>query len=176
MEELISDINLSFQINHGHASLPMQTGTVDLIGFVQRLIADVANDPRAAAYPLSMDSEEQRLELLADEKLLYRALQNVLLNAVIHNPEGTNIHVTIRKDGHGFAEITVSDDGQGMDEHMLNHLFHKYYRGAAAGSPMRGLGLGLSIVKSLILAHGGTLTAESEVSKGSSFHIRLPVL
>ncbi|MNC73359.1 Sporulation kinase E [compost metagenome] len=71
--------------------------------------------------------------------------------------------------------ITISDDGTGMDEDTLNNLFQKYYRGAKDGSPKLGTGLGMAIVKSLILAHGGFLTVDSEVSKGTAFHICLPV-
>ncbi|AIQ68213.1 sensor histidine kinase [Paenibacillus graminis] len=175
IEELISDINLSFQMNEDHASLPMQLGTLELIGFLQRLTADVGNDPRAVSHLLSLETETELLELVADEKLLYRALQNVLMNAVLHNPAGTAIHVTVRREGDESVSITISDNGTGMNEDTLKNLFQKYYRGAKDGSPNLGTGLGMAIVKKLILAHGGFLTVESEVSKGTAFHISLPV-
>ncbi|WP_342435464.1 ATP-binding protein [Paenibacillus sp. FSL L8-0436] len=152
-----------------------QFGTLELIGFLQRLIADVGNDPRAVSYLLSLDAEIESLELVADEKVLYRALQNVLMNAVLHNPEGTAIHVTVRREGEESANIMISDNGTGMDEDTLNNLFQKYYRGAKGSSHKLGTGLGMAIVKNLILAHGGFLTVDSEVSKGTTFHIRLPV-
>lgn len=175
MEELISDINLSFQMNEDHASFPMHFGTLELIGFLQRLIADVGNDPRAVSYLLSLEAEIESLELVADEKVLYRALQNMLMNAVLHNPAGTAIHVTVRREGEESANIMISDNGTGMDEDTLNNLFQKYYRGAKGSSHKLGTGLGMAIVKNLILAHGGFLTVDSEVSKGTTFHIRLPV-
>jgi len=175
METLIEDINLSFQMNNDQSTPPIQLRPVNMIEFLQRLIADVANDPRASSYGLSFDTAEQSMELLVDEKLMYRVLQNLLLNAIIHNEAGTSIHVTLKKESQQFAEIKISDDGAGMDQDTLNNLFQKYYRSKTATASKSGTGLGMSIVKSLILAHGGFLTIDSELSRGTVICIQLPI-
>jgi len=175
IEALIEDINLSFQMNNDQSSPPIQLNPVNMLEFLQRLIADVANDPRASSYELSFDTEEPRMELLVDEKLLYRVLQNLLMNAIIHNEAGTSIHVTLKKESDQFAEIKIADDGAGMDQDTLNNLFKKYYRSKSSNASKSGTGLGMSIVKSLILAHGGFLTVDSELTKGTVIYIRLPI-
>lgn len=175
IEELIQDLNLSFQMDNMQSPFPLHCGHLNLVDFMQRLIADVANDPRAFRYDLSFDSEEKGIQLTADEKLLYRALQNLLMNAIKHNPSGTSIHINLRKEGDLLAEITISDNGVGMDQEALDNLFNKYYHRKAAVASRLGTGLGMNIVKSLIHAHGGHLTVESELSKGTTFRITLPM-
>ncbi|WP_223066201.1 sensor histidine kinase [Paenibacillus caui] len=175
IEDLIQDLNLSFQMNNSQSPFPLHLSKLNLFEFMQRLIADVANDPRAFQYDLSFHSEEGDMELHADEKLLYRALQNLLMNAIEHNPAGTSIHVTLNREQDQLAQIAISDNGVGMDQDMLDNLFSKYYRRSTAKTSKYGTGLGMAIVKSLILAHGGHLTVDSELSKGTTFTITLPL-
>ncbi len=173
IEALIQDINLSFKMEDTQAPLIIQQVPVNIVKFMQGLILDVANDPRASTYVLSFYSEETDIIVSIDQKLMYRVLQNLLVNGIEHNPLGTSIQVTVSRENNEYIRIEVSDNGCGIQEEMLNNLFNKYYRGENANR-LFGHGLGLAIVKSIIDAHGGQLTVQSELSKGTTFHIVLP--
>lgn len=175
IEELIQDMNLSFKIDDIQAPLRLKRVNLNIVEFIQSLILDVANDLRASDYELSLFSAEEKIEASIDEKLMYRALQNLLMNGIEHNPPKTSIHVTLTRENSEHVQIEISDNGLGMEPDTLNNLFNKYYRGAAAGAVKSGVGLGMTIVKSIILAHGGQMTVQSELSKGTTFLITLPL-
>lgn len=175
MEELIQDLNLSLQMNNSQTPLPISLHKLNIVEFMREVMADTANDPRAMPYELSFHSEEDCIEINADDKLLYRAMQNLIMNAIVHNPAGTSIDIALTRENHRWVRISISDNGIGMDQDTLDQLFTKYYHGPTSGSSRFGTGLGMAIVKSLILAHGGHLTVESELSNGTTFHIMLPL-
>jgi signal transduction histidine kinase len=101
---------------------------------------------------------------------------NLLTNANEYCPEGARIEVKARHTD-AEVEIDVVDDGPGIPEQQLEHIFERFTRGDA-GETQRvgGTGLGLAISKSLIELHGGTIAAESAAGRGSSFFIRLPAI
>jgi signal transduction histidine kinase len=72
------------------------------------------------------------------------------------------------------VEVSVTDQGRGIDPEDLPHLFQRFYR--AKGTTAEGIGLGLYITKQLIEAHGGRIWVESEVGKGSTFYFTLPTV
>jgi two-component system phosphate regulon sensor histidine kinase PhoR len=116
-------------------------------------------------------------EVFCDWKAVHQALGNLLENALKYSPEGGVVTVgtrAARKED--FVEIYVSDTGHGIPEDQLPRLFERFYRVDKARSrELGGTGLGLAIVKHLTLAHGGETRVESEVGKGSTFSISLPV-
>ena len=69
-------------------------------------------------------------------------------------------------------EITISDDGRGMDAEAMRRLFERYYRGADTAKAPSGTGLGLAIAKQIVELHGGDLSAQSEPGRGTAFCIR----
>ncbi|AWB43509.1 sensor histidine kinase [Paenibacillus sp. CAA11] len=176
IESLINDLSLSLQIDNGSASLPLNRTRVELVRFTQELFADIANDPRAQTYDLAFQSEEENLYIEADQRLLYRALQNVMMNAILHNPPQTRVEVSLSREESNFIHVTVADNGGGIEPETLSKLFNKYTYGTSSSAAPRGSGLGLSIVQSLIQAHGGLIDVESKPSIGTAFHIRLPAL
>jgi signal transduction histidine kinase len=101
-------------------------------------------------------------------------LDNLLSNARNHTPEGgiVELKANITDDG---IRIAVSDTGSGIEPDDLEHIFDRYYSGSGPRTRRRrGTGLGLPISWAIARAHGGSLRAESEVGKGSSFILTLP--
>ncbi|GMK42652.1 hypothetical protein PCCS19_57120 [Paenibacillus sp. CCS19] len=172
MEELIGDLNLSFRLE-GQSSFPIHEDAVDAVEFVRRIVADVSNDPRAAAHTLAFDSDSESLPVRVDRKLLQRALLNLIMNAVVHNPIGTQVHTTLRLEEASFR-IVITDNGAGMDQTDLDQLFNKYYRGTTTERHSDGTGLGMAIAKQIIEAHGGTINVLSRLTEGTSITITLP--
>ncbi|GAA0133851.1 hypothetical protein YSY43_06910 [Paenibacillus sp. YSY-4.3] len=176
METLIQDFNLSLQLQETKSQIPLRLEEGNLVEFLKSLLADTWNDPDLQEYDLSFHCDEDSILFSFDRRLLYRAIQNLLINAVMHNPPGTAISVQLTYVQNQFIKITIEDNGVGMDRHTLENLFKKYYRGESAVSPTAryGMGLGMSIVKDLILAHGGHISVDSIVAKGTSFYITIP--
>jgi PAS domain S-box-containing protein len=112
----------------------------------------------------------------ADPALLQQALYNLVENALKYTPEAGE--VTIRLET-GPSELTfaVQDSGIGIPEKDLQRLFEKFYRGTNREAlAQRGTGLGLAIVKSIAERHGGKVWVESELGKGSTFYLQIPLI
>ncbi|HEX3241203.1 MAG TPA: HAMP domain-containing sensor histidine kinase [Solirubrobacterales bacterium] len=102
-------------------------------------------------------------------------LVNLVTNAHEYSPERASVEVSARVAG-TEVEIEVTDDGPGIPADQLEHIFERFTRGdAGLTQRVGGTGLGLAISKSLVELHGGTISAESQLGKGSSFKLRLPV-
>lgn len=110
----------------------------------------------------------------ADEPLLLSAITNLITNAVKYGKESGTVKVSAFKDEAG-TKITVSDDGIGISEDKIGKIWERFYRTDDVRNDEYGSsGLGLSVVKSIILLHGGEVTVNSEHGKGTEFTIILP--
>lgn len=136
-------------------------------------MADISNNPQAGSYHLHFQADSPAIHVDFDSKFMQRILQNIMMNSVLHNPEHTDIYVQIADSGE-HAVIRIKDNGVGMPAHTVEHLFHQYYRGTTTDSSSEGTGLGMAIVYKLVQAHDGTITVESEPSKGTTFTVLLP--
>jgi signal transduction histidine kinase len=170
LEELIEDLNLSFQMDY--TEVPLNISSCDMVEFVRRIIVDIANDPRAREYILEFEMDQDRMDVEFDQKLFKRLLNNLIMNAVLHNPPKTKIHIFIHKSDH--LQIIIKDNGVGMDEHTRNNLFSKYYQAESAKQSNEGSGLGMAISKQVIIAHKGSIEVISQESEGTSICITIP--
>jgi signal transduction histidine kinase len=111
----------------------------------------------------------------AEADRIRQILVNLVTNAHEYSPEGASIEVRARVVG-DEVEISVTDDGPGIPENQLEHIFERFVRGdAGLTQRVGGTGLGLAISRSLVELHGGTIEADSTVGSGSSFRFRLPL-
>jgi signal transduction histidine kinase len=109
-----------------------------------------------------------------DERLVQRALENLISNAIRYTPNGSRIRLeALRVDG--VVQIAVSDNGPGIAEADLPHIFELFYRGSASRRE-QGMGLGLAVVKWVIDSHGWHITASSPPGSGACFTIRIPAI
>jgi two-component system, NtrC family, sensor histidine kinase KinB len=109
----------------------------------------------------------------ADAERLERAVANLASNAIKYSPANAPISIRVVRRGREVV-LTVEDGGVGIPPEDLPHLFQKTFRARTAG-PVEGLGLGLYIVRLIVEAHGGRVWAESQVGRGSRFHVALPI-
>jgi two-component system sensor histidine kinase KdpD len=125
-----------------------------------------------AGRDVRLDIPEDMPLVLIDPTLIEQAVSKLLANAGTHTPQ--RLPVEIDAEHHqGRLVISVSDRGPGLAPEVSNRLFEKFYRGD--GHKAGGLGLGLSIARGFVEAHGGTLTAENRDGGGARFRIDLPV-
>ena len=131
-------------------------------------------EPQWTAKGLALEADLQKLTVCGDEDLLSQVWVNLLHNAIKFTPEGGRIEVSLAAKGES-AVVKVSDTGVGIAAEDQMHIFERFYKAdRARDRSLGGNGLGLSLVKRIIELHGGTITVESEVGKGTTFTLALP--
>ena len=109
----------------------------------------------------------------ADADRLEQALQNLAANAIRHTPEGGTVTLRAEPDGSDRVRITVADTGPGIPPEHITHIFDRFYK-ADASRAVSGSGLGLSIVRAIVMRHGGEITADNAPGGGAVFTLVLP--
>ncbi|WP_248925413.1 sensor histidine kinase [Paenibacillus hamazuiensis] len=160
LQELVQDLNETIQ-----GQIPLKLEVADIVELVRRAVADVGSAPWANGYLLTMEAKPERVSLSCDPKLLARAIRNLLVNAVVHNPEGTRITVGVTMLHDGTVEIRINDDGIGFSKTNVP--------GSETTDSFGRSGLGLSIAGQLIEAHGGKLIVSSNPGEGTTLTIQL---
>ena len=152
------------------AGVKLERRMLDLWPLVESLIHDIY--PVAGTNSTQLINEvPDELVVWADASLLRRAFQNLIANAIKYTPRG-EVRIGARHIGAASAvECSVSDDGAGIPEDLLDIVFDK---GETDPENVGGAGLGLTIVKTFIEAHGGTIAVESKRGIGSTFRFTLP--
>jgi signal transduction histidine kinase len=142
----------------------------ELVGDILELYGYAAGDKH-----ISLESSlAAELTVQADADRLRQVLANLLDNAVKYTPEGGRVAVAARREGEQ-VEVTVSDTGVGIPPEELHQVWERLFRGDRSRSTP-GLGLGLSLVRAIVQAHGGTVSAASTPGQGACFSFRLPVV
>ena len=150
---------------------PAPTGVAPL---VEDAVRTMRSQTEAAQQTLYSKIEGDLPELSVDRDRIRQVLVNLLTNAHEYSPEGATIAVAAVC-RNGAVEIAVSDNGPGMAEDQLEHIFERFTRGdAGLTQHVGGTGLGLAISKSLVELHGGTIGADSAPGQGSTFRVLLP--
>jgi two-component system heavy metal sensor histidine kinase CusS len=111
-------------------------------------------------------------QIHADPDLFERALANLLDNALRFTPENSSIEITLSDQNTDF-DVAVSDNGCGISAEHLPRVFDRFYR-AEPSRGSDGAGLGLALVKSILELHGGSVTIQSEVGRGTTVKLRFP--
>jgi signal transduction histidine kinase len=146
---------------------------LDLASFVKEVVDIFPVDPRR--YPMRV-RVEPGLAVRGDRRRLQQALLNLLNNAVKYSPRGGNIAVIAAPTKEGEAKVSVHDEGIGVRTEDIPKLFNKFSRlFDKRAMDIGGSGLGLFITRSIVEAHGGHISVESEWGKGSAFSFVLPL-
>lgn len=121
--------------------------------------------------------EEPKQEELfeADKDKLMQILSNILNNALKYTPEGKNVTLSVETEKAGYVGFKIQDEGSGMAEDDIPHIFERFYRGdKSRDRKTGGVGIGLSIVKALMDAHKGLIKVKSKLNKGTSITLWFP--
>ncbi|MDG5807551.1 HAMP domain-containing sensor histidine kinase [Streptomyces ossamyceticus] len=170
MTLLVEDLLLLARLDAGR---PLQFERTDLIP----LVVDTVSDARAAgrSHNWRLDLPDAPAPVSADAARLQQVLVNLLANARTHTPPGTTVTARVQRRGPWMC-VDVEDDGQGIPEELLPHVFERFARGDSSRSRVSGsTGLGLAIVQAVADAHGGAVTVDS-VPGRTVFTVHLPVL
>ncbi|WP_066065709.1 HAMP domain-containing sensor histidine kinase [Neobacillus soli] len=111
----------------------------------------------------------------ADKDRLMQILSNILNNALKYTPEGKNVTISVQTEKEGYVGFQIQDEGSGMAEDDIPHIFERFYRGdKSRDRKTGGVGIGLSIVKALMDAHKGVIKVKSRINKGTSVTLWFP--
>jgi two-component system phosphate regulon sensor histidine kinase PhoR len=123
---------------------------------------------------LSLEIKGDIPPLKVDVNYIDQVISNLIDNAIKYTPSGGKIDVIVEDLGKDIR-VSVKDTGIGIPKEDLPRIFERFYRGDKSRSlSLGGVGLGLSIVKHIVEAHGGRVGVESEIGKGSTFYFTLP--
>lgn len=172
MKELIDDLNTAFKFESGH--IPLDKKPHNIVKLLEEIRKDINKQPNKLETQIILTPEDQVLCIFYDEHLLKRALINIVMNAVLHNPNGTLVEIKIFRLQSHYLTIEIIDNGKGLSEHELNLLFERYYRGSSTDFT-EGSGLGMSIAQQLIKAHNGQITVTSALNEGTTIRVTLPL-
>jgi two-component system sensor histidine kinase BaeS len=168
MERLIEDLRTLTLVEAG--SLVLHREPTELASLLPEVAAGYRGQAEQAGVQLIVTVADNVPVLDLDPARIREVAANLVTNALRHTPEGGSIDLAARLVGNE-AEVTVRDTGSGMSRDELDRIFDRFYR--SPDSP--GSGLGLPIARDLVEAHGGTLTATSEVGRGTTIRFTLPL-
>ncbi|WP_081681039.1 cell wall metabolism sensor histidine kinase WalK [Cellulomonas sp. URHD0024] len=167
---LVGDLLLSAQVDAGRFAISTQQ--VDLADVVRASVASAV--PAAEGARVAIDAAVEPSVVDADPVRLAQALDNLVSNAIKFTPAGGAVRVSVEPTV-GGARLAVADSGIGIPPDELESLTTRFFRASTATRrAIPGIGLGLSITKAVVDAHGGTLSISSVVGEGTSFTIDLP--
>ena len=145
----------------------------EMVAIVKQIIKHYQQETSCHQFVVSCPVDCLDIEI--DQAKMQRVFDNLLSNAVKYSPDGGSIHVEGRVVD-GFLEVTIADQGIGMTREQAEKAFDKFYRADTSNTAVGGLGLGLTISKGIVEAHGGSLRIESQPGKGTRVAFRLPLL
>lgn len=173
MSALIS--NLLFLARHEGALAPETLKSVDLGSLLKPLVSEYQAQAVTQNLTFIPHQPEFSVNLKAEPDLLQQAVRNLLNNAFKYTPAGGKVYLRVMSQSHR-AIIQVEDDGIGIPATDLPHIFERFYRVDTVRSRQTGgFGLGLAIALQIVEAHKGKITAHSDLGKGATFQIELPL-
>jgi two-component system OmpR family sensor kinase len=180
LTRLISDLRDISLAETGQ--LKLEKTSSDITELTGQMVMQFQNAAAEKNILLQLKDAPASPKLFIDRARIQQVINNLLSNAIRHTPAGGEISISIEnmdKSEHFDKKhvlISISDTGEGIPPEHLPHIFDRFYRAKSARSRNDGgSGLGLAIASQMVQAHGGSLWAESELEKGSTFFIALPV-
>lgn len=177
IDRVVDLLNHLLQVSH------LEKGALKIVrqkvipkAFVEECIAIIAPlaEPKKITFETSIETDVPEID--ADPERLRQIMDNLLGNAIKFSPPDASVQISS-----GFSDASqsvwfaVTDQGPGIEASETEHIFDKYYRGASSRDEVGGVGLGLSISKLIVEAHGGRLWLKSRVGRGSTFGFDLPL-
>jgi PAS domain S-box-containing protein len=171
LSEIVSNLLDISRIEAGEGvTLTCRAHSATLI--CQEAIAGFLHSPSGHRIELAVRGED--VPILVDHFAIQQVLENLLSNAMKYSPPGSPVVVALWADD-GMCHVSVCDRGIGMTEEQAAQAFDKFYRADASNTAIAGTGLGLTIVRHLVEAHGGRVAIDSQVGEGTAVHCTFPL-
>lgn len=164
IEDLINDLSLVYKFKN--KVVPMDIKDENIVDIIRETIINILNSPIYEEKEIEIDADEDVIKILCNKNYIIRALNNLIYNAIVHNPKETKIYINIGREKEKVF-LTIADNGNGIPEDELKVLFDRYYRASNTGEAHKGTGLGMAIAKEIIEAHNGSINVESKIGEGT---------
>ena len=172
LEHLVNDLRTLSLADAGELSIQLQT--VEPVRLLNEVASLYQYQTQKKNITLELDAAPDLPKIEVDPGRMTQVLTNILDNAMRHTPEGGRI-ILAAKEVDKMVELSVQDSGPGLSSEDIDRIFDRFYRtDTARQREDGGSGLGLAIAKSIVQAHGGQLSAESESGSGLNVIVRLP--
>jgi len=174
MDRLIDELFLFSKLDLNR--LPFQLEPVDLTAYLRDCAEELRLDPRLADVAVTLDvSGDEPVRVMADREKLRRIIMNIVDNSLKHLDKPHKEIKLALSAGPEEAQVRVQDNGTGIDESALPHIFERFYRAdTSRNTATGGSGLGLAIVKQMAEGQGGRIWADSKAGEGTSVSFALP--
>ena len=170
LDRLVDDLRLLSLADTGE--LPLTLQQTSPCALLERVAARHAVTARQCNLTLRIDAANDLPDVNVDVERMSQVLDNLIMNAFRFTPEGGEILLSAKTDDQK-VQLIVQDNGKGISPDDLPHIFDRFYRGDKSRQNSGESGLGLAIAKSLVEAHGGTISAESTPNQGARFIVSL---
>lgn len=171
LTQIVSELTELSRIETGRAELRMAPLNLNLL--IEEVIAHLNPFEQRQQVTITTDLATDLPTVRADNDRIRQALTNLVHNAIKFNQPGGKVTISTKADSES-ALVSVSDTGIGISKEDLPHVFERFYK-ADKARPRGGSGLGLAIAKHTVQAHGGSIWAQSQEGKGSTFSFSLPI-
>lgn len=170
MEELISDLNFSYKLRNNCVTLKRES--INFNEWLKEIIYELHSTPEFKDRNISFCRDYEAITINMDELMMKRAFVNFITNFLMYNDNKSNIQVYVGKED-DYVKIIISDNGKGIAEKDIDHIFERYYRGTNTASNTKGSGLGMAIANDIIKLHGGFCKIQSKPGEGTTLSIVL---
>ena len=169
LSDLVSDILLISKIENQAIQTPNSSFRLD--EHIRQSI--VALEPKWGKKNIEFDVELENIGMVGNQNLLRHVWDNLIENAIKFSPDGGEIAIALKEE-EGFATVSVSDRGTGINEKIIDHIFDKFFQGDSSHKA-EGNGLGLALVKKICDMHSGSVGVENLPDGGCKFTVKLPL-
>jgi signal transduction histidine kinase len=174
LSQLVEDLRLLAQVEEGSLGLNIEPDSLPEV--LRRSVEAFRARTEAEGVELSIYTPADFPLVTMDRTRIAQVVANLLENAIRHTPSGGRVEVRLGEAAIAKATVTVSDSGEGIPTQELPNIFERFHRvDPSRARSTGGAGLGLTIAKQLVEAHGGTIHAESDLGQGSRFVFELPL-
>lgn len=156
-------------------NLKIKVSRKDIVEFVRNCVDAFIPLVRKRRLSISCSSYPEKITGYFDSDKLDKIIYNLISNAVKYTPENGNVSITVRQEAGDIAVISCANDGKLMSQKTISGLFRPFYEGEYRKFNTIGTGIGLSLVKSLVKMHHGTISVESNENIGNCFTVRIPL-
>lgn len=172
LRSLISDLNLVSMLEY--EMQPLNQRPIRLSVLARQIVSELLNDGLEERFIIELQTVDERVQVNGDERLLKRAITNLIQNSINHNPDGCRILLQTTCIGDRTSNFIIEDNGVGIPKHEIPQLLELPFSSKRKRPTNNGHGLGLPMVARIVMAHKGQLNLSSDLGKGLRAEIKLP--
>lgn len=175
-ERLIGSVNSIIEISKLDINdAPYDIRKCDMSAVIMDIIRKTAPIAQNKKIKITVNMDDNLPTVAADPEVIGLTAENIISNALKYTPENGEIIISAYETGERMLLVSVKDNGRGIDEDDLPHIFERYRRGRNQSGGIKGTGLGLAIAKKIARRHGGDIWVKSKPGEGSEFLFTLPL-